>query len=106
MGATGLPVVEHSGGAGPIDPEVALGGATVFPVEVIDRAFIHVDVIAFSDVGGDDVVEWLECVCTEFSPIAEGRAGNTDTTATFKDLALPEKRKVVVVFGCENVGKE
>lgn len=105
MGSTGLPVVEHSGGAGAINPKVALRGASVFPVEVIDGTFIHVDAIAFLYVGGDDVVERLERVCTEFSPITESGPGDADTRTALKYLLLSVKRKMIIVFGRENVGK-
>ena len=100
MGTTGLPVVEHSGCGRTIDPEVALGCAAVFSVKVIDGCFIYIEVVAFSHVPSDDVVEWLEGVGSEFRPVAEGGTGDVDTRAALKDLFLPVIWKVVVVFGC------
>ena len=81
-----------------------MGCPAVFSVEIINGSFIDIDTMTCAHVFGYEVVERLEGVRPEFSPVAEGGSSDADPGTALKYLLLSVKWKVVVVFGCEDVG--
>jgi len=88
-----------------VDPEPTGLGAAATGIKHRDRRVVGEHRLRGEDVLGEACLQRLQPPDRAANPIGEGRAIQLDTVPG-EDLALPIKRKVIAVFGDQDMGKK